>query len=56
MRQVTPLMLLALKLPQLDELEVLRQIKGDAALKMSPVVMMSSRAKGRIWSAATGWA
>src|ERR1700686_1017256 len=36
------LMLLDLKLPKVDGLEVLRQIKGDAALKMVPVVMMTS--------------
>ena len=36
------LMLLDLKLPKVDGLEVLRQIKGDAALKTIPVVMMTS--------------
>jgi two-component system response regulator len=36
------LMLLDLKLPKVDGLEVLRQIKGDAGLKMIPVVMMTS--------------
>jgi two-component system response regulator len=36
------LMLLDLKLPRVDGLEVLRQIKGDAALKMIPIVMMTS--------------
>ena len=36
------LMLLDLKMPKLDGLEVLRQIKGDAALKRIPVVMMTS--------------
>jgi two-component system response regulator len=36
------LMLLDLKLPKVDGLEVLRQIKRDAALKMIPVVMMTS--------------
>jgi CheY-like chemotaxis protein len=36
------LMLLDLKLPKVDGLEVLREIKGDAALKMIPVVMMTS--------------
>jgi CheY-like chemotaxis protein len=36
------LMLLDLKMPKVDGLEVLRQIKGDAALKMIPVVMMTS--------------
>ena len=48
------LMLLDLKLPKVDGLEVLRQIKGDAALKMIPVVMMtSSRAGAGSASAAT---
>ena len=36
------LMLLDLKLPKVDGIEVLRQIKGDAGLKMIPVVMMTS--------------
>ncbi len=36
------LMLLDLKMPKVDGLEVLRQIKGDAALKVIPVVMMTS--------------
>jgi CheY-like chemotaxis protein len=36
------LMLLDLKLPKVDGLEVLRRIKGDSALKMIPIVMMTS--------------
>jgi len=36
------LILLDLKLPKVDGLEVLRQVKGDASLKMIPVVMMTS--------------
>jgi CheY-like chemotaxis protein len=36
------LMLLDLKLAKVDGLEVLRQIKGDPAPKMIPVVMMTS--------------
>jgi CheY-like chemotaxis protein len=36
------LMLLDLKLPKVDGLEVLRQVKSDAALKTIPVVMMTS--------------
>ncbi len=34
--------LLDLKMPKVDGLEVLRQIKGDPALKMIPVVIMTS--------------
>jgi CheY-like chemotaxis protein len=36
------LILLDLKLPKVDGLEVLRQIKGDAAMKLIPIVMMTS--------------
>ncbi len=36
------LMLLDLKMPKVDGLEVLRQIKSDSALKMIPVVVMTS--------------
>ena len=36
------LILLDLKLPKIDGLEVLRQIKGDPDLEMIPVVMMTS--------------
>ena len=36
------LLLLDLKLPKVDGLEVLRQIKGDADLRVLPVVMMTS--------------
>lgn len=36
------LLLLDLKLPKVDGLEVLRQIKGDPLLKLIPVVMMTS--------------
>jgi len=34
--------LLDLKMPKVDGMEVLRQIKGDPALKMIPVVVMTS--------------
>jgi len=34
--------LLDLKMPRVDGIEVLRQIKGDPALKIIPVVMMTS--------------
>jgi CheY-like chemotaxis protein len=36
------LILLDLKMPKVDGLEVLRQIKGDARLKTIPVVVMTS--------------
>jgi CheY-like chemotaxis protein len=36
------LILLDLKMPRVDGLEVLRQIKGDPALKAIPVVVMTS--------------
>ncbi|MEK7232862.1 MAG: response regulator [Elusimicrobiota bacterium] len=36
------LVLLDIKMPKVDGLEVLRQIKGEAALQMIPVVMMTS--------------
>jgi two-component system response regulator len=36
------LLLLDLKLPKVDGLEVLRQMKGDSTLKLIPVVMMTS--------------
>src|SRR2546427_11215040 len=35
-------MLLDLKMPRVDGLEVLKQIKGDEALKVIPVVMLTS--------------
>ena len=35
-------MLLDLKLPKVDGLEVLRQVKRDSTLKVIPVVMMTS--------------
>jgi two-component system response regulator len=41
------LVLLDLKLPKVDGLEVLRQIKNDAALKVLPVVMMTSSREER---------
>jgi two-component system response regulator len=36
------LILLDLKLPKVDGLEVLRQVKSDPALRMIPIVMMTS--------------
>jgi CheY-like chemotaxis protein len=39
--------LLDLKMPKVDGLEVLRQIKGDAHLKVIPVVVMTSSREDR---------
>lgn len=39
--------LLDLKMPRLDGLEVLRQVKGDAALRSIPVVMLTSSREER---------
>jgi DNA-binding response OmpR family regulator len=40
-------LLLDLKLPRVDGLEVLQQIKGDEALKMIPVVVLTSSREER---------
>jgi two-component system, response regulator len=39
--------LLDLKMPRVDGIEVLRQIKGDATLKLVPVVVMTSSLEDR---------
>ncbi len=40
--ELPAVMLLDLKMPKVDGLEVLRQIKGDPRLKVLPIVMMTS--------------
>ena len=41
------LMLLDLKMPRVDGLEVLRQVKADAALRAVPIVMLTSSKEER---------
>jgi len=41
-REYPALVLLDIKMPRVDGIEVLRQIKGDAKLKLIPVVMLTS--------------
>jgi CheY-like chemotaxis protein len=38
--------LLDLKMPKVDGLDVLRQVKGDEALKLIPIVMLTSSREG----------
>ena len=46
-RQIPKVILLDLKLPGLDGLEVLRRLKGDPRTKMIPVVMLTSSKEQR---------
>ncbi len=48
------LVLLDLKMPKVDGLEVLRTIKGDASLKIVPVVMLTSSREERDLAASYG--
>lgn len=45
--QVPKLVLLDIKMPKVDGIEVLRRLKGDAATRAVPVVMMTSSAEER---------
>jgi CheY-like chemotaxis protein len=45
-------LLLDLKMPKVDGLDVLRALKADETLKTIPVVMLTPRAKSRTWFAA----
>ena len=47
--------LLDLKMPKVDGLEVLRQMKADATLRHVPVVMITSSREEPAWCAATNW-
>ena len=48
--------LLDLKMPKVDGLEVLRTIKSDAALKPIPVVMLTSSRESGTWLKVMLWA
>jgi len=49
-------MLLDLKMPKLNGIEVLRQMKADEKLKMIPIIVLSSSREAPIWLSVTNWA
>jgi CheY-like chemotaxis protein len=50
------ILLLDLKLPKIDGLEILQQIENDEKLKMIPVVVLTSSREEKDMVASTNWA